>query len=156
MQRRDGSIVAGGDDLEFAGASSSSSSKNLKKESASNPTKSSQDDEQVGALLAAARALAPGTLLRAIFSHTTEAERPIPADGLPAVGYVRPGVYSVVSHSGITLAPLLGPLVAAEIAESVSLDILAPYRPTRFFENKDVQQHQKSESSSVEQQQQIK
>jgi len=153
LQRRDGSIVAGGD-LEFAGASPSPpSSKKLEKVSTSIPPQSSQDDEQADPLLAAARALAPETLLQAIFSHRAEAARPIPADGLPAVGYVRPGVYSVVSHSGITLAPLLGPLVAAEIAESVSLDILAPYRPTRFFENKDVQ-HQTSDSSNVEQQQQ--
>jgi glycine/D-amino acid oxidase-like deaminating enzyme len=44
------------------------------------------------------------------------AERPVPADG-PIVGYVTPdqSVYVAVMHSGVTLAPTVGRLVAAEL-----------------------------------------
>jgi glycine/D-amino acid oxidase-like deaminating enzyme len=43
--------------------------------------------------------------------------RPMPADGLPLVGPV-PGVrgaYVVVMHSAVTLAPVVGRLVAEEV-----------------------------------------
>lgn len=45
------------------------------------------------------------------------AERPVPADG-PIVGYVTPdqSVYVAVMHSGLTLAPTVGRLVAEELA----------------------------------------
>jgi glycine/D-amino acid oxidase-like deaminating enzyme len=59
--------------------------------------------------------------------------RSVAVDGLPAVGFV-PGVdglYAVVSHSGVTLAPVLGRLVAAELIGG-SVAELEPYRPGRF------------------------
>ena len=45
------------------------------------------------------------------------ARRAIPPDGLPLVGRLpdSPWLYHVVTHSGVTLAPLLGRLVAEEI-----------------------------------------
>ncbi|WP_164928643.1 NAD(P)/FAD-dependent oxidoreductase [Gloeobacter violaceus] len=60
--------------------------------------------------------------------------RPVPADGFPIVGPLAsaPGVYGVVTHSGITLAPLLGRLLAEEIATGRCPDLLKPYRPDRF------------------------
>lgn len=60
--------------------------------------------------------------------------RPLPADGFPAVGPVPGvhGVYVAVTHSGVTLAPKLGDLVAAEIAYGERATELAPYRPARF------------------------
>src|SRR5690606_18438725 len=60
--------------------------------------------------------------------------RPMPADGLPVIGAPRaaPGLYAAMMHSGVTLAPLVGELVALEIAEGASVDWLAPYRPERF------------------------
>jgi glycine/D-amino acid oxidase-like deaminating enzyme len=60
--------------------------------------------------------------------------RPMPVDGFPIVGPV-PGareVYMAVTHSGITLAAILGRYVSREILEGVPVGALAPYRPTRF------------------------
>jgi len=64
------------------------------------------------------------------------ANRPMPEDGLPAVGSIGPdGLYVATMHSGITLAALMGELVTEEILQGVSNstnDLLAPYRPQRF------------------------
>ncbi|HTK07954.1 MAG TPA: FAD-dependent oxidoreductase [Ktedonobacteraceae bacterium] len=59
--------------------------------------------------------------------------RPIPADGLSAVGWV-PGVeglYVIVTHSGVTLGPALAELATSEIHGQEEA-ILAPFRPDRF------------------------
>ena len=56
------------------------------------------------------------------------AHRPHARDGLPVVGWVGDGVYVVLTHSGITLAPLLARLVAGDIAGSVD-GRLNPFRP---------------------------
>ena len=60
--------------------------------------------------------------------------RPMPADGLPVLGFaaVTPNLYVAMMHSGVTLAPLVGELAALEIADGVAVDLLAPYRPERF------------------------
>ena len=55
--------------------------------------------------------------------------RPVPKDGLPMVGWVD-GVYSATMHSGITLGPMIGQLVAAEVMGTRQA-ILAPFRPDR-------------------------
>lgn len=57
--------------------------------------------------------------------------RPVPKDGLPMVGWVD-GVYAATMHSGITLAPLIGQLVAAEIMGETQVR-LAPFRPDRVM-----------------------
>jgi glycine/D-amino acid oxidase-like deaminating enzyme len=59
--------------------------------------------------------------------------RPLPEDGLPIVGWHPsvPGMYLAVTHSGITLAPHLSELIAADLAGG-EIDALGPYRPTRF------------------------
>ncbi|MBW4697518.1 MAG: FAD-binding oxidoreductase [Aphanocapsa lilacina HA4352-LM1] len=74
---------------------------------------------------------APGLAAR---SQIGVGVRPVPADGFPIVGPLAsaPDVYGVVTHSGITLAPLLGRLLAEEIATGRCPDLLEPYRPTRF------------------------
>ena len=58
----------------------------------------------------------------------------MPKDGYPVVGFApeAPDVYFAVTHSGVTLAPILGRAAALEILEGVSLDLLADYRPARF------------------------
>ncbi|MDT0427334.1 NAD(P)/FAD-dependent oxidoreductase [Streptomyces salyersiae] len=59
--------------------------------------------------------------------------RPMPADGLSVLGWV-PGagaLYVVVTHSGLTLAPLLGELVAREVGGAPS-ELAAGFRPERF------------------------
>lgn len=60
--------------------------------------------------------------------------RPMPMDGLPMIGNV-PGVdgmYVVATHSGITLAPIIGKYAAQEIVGRASVDMLGKYRPDRF------------------------
>ncbi len=60
--------------------------------------------------------------------------RSIPADGFPVVGPV-PGVeglYTVATHSGVTMGPLLGRLAATEIMTGEVDDMLAPYRVERL------------------------
>jgi len=58
--------------------------------------------------------------------------RPVPKDGLPAVGPLEEGLYIASMHSGITLAPLIGTLVVLEIAEGSEAPELAPFRPSRL------------------------
>jgi glycine/D-amino acid oxidase-like deaminating enzyme len=55
--------------------------------------------------------------------------RPLPLDGHPIVGWLPglPNVYLAVTHSGITLAPELARLIAADILRNGS-DELEPYR----------------------------
>jgi D-hydroxyproline dehydrogenase subunit beta len=57
--------------------------------------------------------------------------RALPADGRTVAGFTDPRHYVVATHSGITLAPLLGNLVAEEILGTESA-LLAPFRPARF------------------------
>ncbi|MFJ8108300.1 NAD(P)/FAD-dependent oxidoreductase [Streptomyces sp. NPDC096132] len=60
--------------------------------------------------------------------------RSLPADGHTVAGYAsaRSRVYCLVSHSGVTLAPILGRLAAAEITTDQEQDLLRSFRPTRF------------------------
>jgi glycine/D-amino acid oxidase-like deaminating enzyme len=62
------------------------------------------------------------------------ATRPLTRDGLPIVGWLPhvKGVYVAVTHSGITLGPLLGELVAREIVHEESTSALEGFRPDRF------------------------
>lgn len=60
--------------------------------------------------------------------------RPIPGDGYPTVGPL-PGVeglYLVATHSGVTMGPLLGRLVAREVLTGAVDDRLASFRPARL------------------------
>ncbi len=60
--------------------------------------------------------------------------RPMPVDGLPVIGPL-PGVagtYVAVMHSGVTLAPAVGRLVAREVVHGVKAEELRGLRPDRF------------------------
>jgi glycine/D-amino acid oxidase-like deaminating enzyme len=62
--------------------------------------------------------------------------RPMPPDGMPVVGPVPfvANAYVVVTHSGVTLAPILGELVTAElIGGAAPSELLAPFRPPRLL-----------------------
>ncbi len=61
--------------------------------------------------------------------------RPMPPDGFPIVGPhpALPGFYLVVTHSGVTLGPVLGPMVAAELLNGRPEPALAPYRVERLL-----------------------
>ena len=61
-------------------------------------------------------------------------ERPVPLDGLPVVGAVpgAPGVFLAVMHSGVTLGPLIGQLLAQEILQGSPSPLLSSFRASRF------------------------
>lgn len=60
--------------------------------------------------------------------------RSMPADGLSIVGYPGPRarIYTAVTHSGITLGPLLGRLVANEVTTDGHEQLLEDFRPARL------------------------
>lgn len=59
--------------------------------------------------------------------------RPTPADGFAAIGRfgTREGLYAVVTHSGVTLAPALGLFAATELLTGTRDALLSPYAPDR-------------------------
>jgi glycine/D-amino acid oxidase-like deaminating enzyme len=69
-----------------------------------------------------------------VLDDITVALRPQPEDGFPIVGFAKgpDNLYVTVMHSGITLAPLIGRLAAAEILDGVVAELLAPFRPNRY------------------------
>ena len=70
-------------------------------------------------------------------SETLVGVRPIPKDGFSCVGAVSalPGYYEAVTHSGVTLGPLVGRLLAKEILSGEVDPLVAPFRPDRFVRN---------------------
>ena len=79
------------------------------------------------------KAFLPGSHAATV-DHVTLGFRPMPTDGFPIVGAV-PGtadLYVAVSHSGVTLAPILGEHVTRELLDGQHVEELAPYRPDRF------------------------
>lgn len=60
--------------------------------------------------------------------------RSLPADGFTIAGFAagRSRTYCLVTHSGITLGPLLGRLAAEELIADNQQDLLKKFRPTRF------------------------
>lgn len=98
----------------------------------------SDDAETVGPLtdladatLARIKTLLPDANLR--WSRVSLGLRPIPEHGLPVVGQVCPGLTVAVMHSGVTLAALMGELVAAQVLGQGDSPWLAPYRPALFI-----------------------
>jgi glycine/D-amino acid oxidase-like deaminating enzyme len=61
--------------------------------------------------------------------------RPIPKDGLAAVGPMPrlEGYYLAVTHSGVTLSPFLAQAIADEVVRARPRPELADFRPSRFF-----------------------
>lgn len=90
-------------------------------------------DAEAAQILAEAQALLPA-LAEARLAEVRRGRRPLPRDGFPIVGFAPtvPNLYLAVTHSGVTLAPLLGELAALEIAEGVRVAPLAPFRLERF------------------------
>jgi glycine/D-amino acid oxidase-like deaminating enzyme len=91
------------------------------------------EDPLCGELLERGRllvpALAEGEIVEARFGM-----RPVPADGHSCVGALAeiPGYYEAVTHSGVTLGPLVGRLLAREILTGEVDPLIAPFRPDRF------------------------
>lgn len=63
-------------------------------------------------------------------------QRSRPADGLPGIGYValHKRTYLMVTHSGMTLRPLLGRLVAHEMLTGQCAELLSEFSPERRLE----------------------
>jgi glycine/D-amino acid oxidase-like deaminating enzyme len=61
--------------------------------------------------------------------------RPMPADGIPVVGYLPGvgGVYVCAMHPGVTLAAIVGRLASEELLDRRSSAALQPCRAERFF-----------------------
>jgi glycine/D-amino acid oxidase-like deaminating enzyme len=60
--------------------------------------------------------------------------RPMPLDEFPVMGALpeTPDIHVAVTHSGVTLAPLVGQLTTEEVLGGSRAALLAPYRPERF------------------------
>jgi glycine/D-amino acid oxidase-like deaminating enzyme len=60
--------------------------------------------------------------------------RPIPVDGFPSVGALAavPGYYEAITHSGITLAAIIGDVLAMEMTDGEISPLIRPYRPDRL------------------------
>ena len=69
------------------------------------------------------------------FEDVRICHRPMPFDGYPVLGASpsRTDVYLAVTHSGVTLAPLVGALVAQELADGAPAETLKEFRPDRKF-----------------------
>lgn len=62
------------------------------------------------------------------------ASRPVPGDGLPVLGETGiAGLSLAVMHSGVTLGPLVGEMLAGEVLGGGKDGLLAEFRPGRFF-----------------------
>jgi glycine/D-amino acid oxidase-like deaminating enzyme len=95
---------------------------------------SDPDARHVGDRMLAAAADVVPALRETRIESTRVGVRPIPHDGLPVVGFL-PGlqnVYVAVTHSGVTLALILGRLIAREVALNRPQEVLAPFRPERL------------------------
>jgi len=60
--------------------------------------------------------------------------RPMPSDELPVMGVLPtvPQIHVAVTHSGVTLAPIVGRLTAEEVLQGARVELFGPYRPERF------------------------
>lgn len=60
--------------------------------------------------------------------------RPMPRDEMPILGFteILPNLYIALTHSGITLAPLIGEFATMEILDGARIDLLDPFRLERF------------------------
>ncbi|WP_067481833.1 NAD(P)/FAD-dependent oxidoreductase [Actinomadura hibisca] len=87
-------------------------------------------DELAAELLDRARRLLPG--LNARIAQAKRCVRPLPTDDRPLIGWQQEGLYTVVTHSGMTLGPHLARLTSREILADETAEVLAAYRPGRF------------------------
>jgi glycine/D-amino acid oxidase-like deaminating enzyme len=114
-QCADGRIVAGGQLVAGAGTAEPDAS------------------ETAEEIFEQARRFLPA-LADAGIDHTTLGYRVMPEDEYPILGFSEqcPNLYIAATHSGVTLAPLIGRLAVIEILDGVPVSLLGPYRPSRF------------------------
>ena len=94
-----------------------------------------RDDTQPHAdeLLARATEYAPG-LKGASAIPVPVGYRPMPIDGFPVIGSSpqAPNIYLALTHSGVTLAPVIAQTAVMEIMDGANVEFLRSYRPNRF------------------------
>jgi glycine/D-amino acid oxidase-like deaminating enzyme len=95
------------------------------------------EDPLCAELLLRARRVLPA-LEEAEIVEARFGRRPVPADGHSCVGGLSrlPGYYEAVTHSGVTLGPLVGRLLAREILTGEVDPLIAPFRPDRFADTR--------------------
>ena len=134
--RRSDTIVVGGGKMVAGG--------DTKQESTTESQSSSDvdDDSKIGQAMVdnVISAIAPHELQEGYeLKRVSQANRAFPKDGFPCLGFVEDGLYSAVTHSGITLGPLVGELVAYEVYSKCDgqeewnndgFQILDKYRPS--------------------------
>ena len=130
-QRQDGRVVLGEQD---GAPQTEAHAQRL----AGRPNRFPRDDlaqQHAGRMIAVAREYLPG-VAEAEIEDVMIGWRPLPLDGHPAMGFspTARDAYIAITHSGVSLAPILGKLAAQEVLEGIKLDILADYRPDRSFE----------------------
>ena len=77
-------------------------------------------------------ALLPGVGME--LAEVAAALRPVPGDGLPAVGPTgTPGLWLAVLHSEVTLAGIVAEVLTAQILGGAGSPLLVDFRPGRFF-----------------------
>lgn len=99
---------------------------------------SDEDEQSLTAALSDEFARRTGEVLRwprrPRIERVLRGRRAIPADGQPVTGWTVPDrVYVVATHSGVTLAPALAPLVAQEVLAHPQSE-LSTFRPDRFVD----------------------
>ncbi|MDE0156105.1 MAG: FAD-dependent oxidoreductase [Gammaproteobacteria bacterium] len=69
-----------------------------------------------------------------VFSSIKLGKRAIPEDGLPLIGPIgnTSGIYLVFTHSGVTLAPLVGRLLMEEILSGKTNKLISHWNPGRL------------------------
>lgn len=90
---------------------------------------------EYGARLLATAARTLPALAEAKLERMTLGHVPIPArDRMPIVGRLAslPDIYVASMMSGVTMAPLMGRLIATEILDDVRIEMLGSFRPERF------------------------
>jgi glycine/D-amino acid oxidase-like deaminating enzyme len=89
--------------------------------------------ELAAELLAAARTFLPA-LADASVERANAVLRAMPADGLPVVGWLPgvSGIYTMLAHAAVTLAPVLSEIAAAEIVTESEDSRVDRFRPTRL------------------------
>lgn len=92
-------------------------------------------DQHAFRILGIAEQFVPG-ILSADIEDVFIGWRPLPIDGHPVLGRSphQPSAYLAIMHSGVSLAPIVGELVATEILTGEEAAGIEDYRPSRDFE----------------------
>jgi glycine/D-amino acid oxidase-like deaminating enzyme len=87
-------------------------------------------------ILGVAEQFVPG-ILSAEIEDVFIGWRPLPVDGHPVLGRssAEPSAYLAIMHSGVSLAPIVGELVAMEILSGQQAAGIEEYRPDRDFQS---------------------